>query len=166
MWCKLFLYTVIIFLGMLSLPACKKDTPEKIVTNDTINTTPFLISDTPKISFISILPKVVEQYTDSITIVFKYTDGNGDLGQNSTENKNLFITDSRNALTYKYRIPQLTPNTDDDIAITGNFSVKINSTALQDENNTSELLTYSVYVIDRAGNKSNVIITEPVEVVN
>lgn len=160
----LFLFIVSIVVCYLSLASCKKEDPEVVVTHDTIIEEIVHVSDTPQIEFVSISPTSVIQYEDAITIVFSYVDGNGDLGENNTENQNLFIVDSRNNLTYEYRIPQLTPNLDDHIAITGEFSVEISSTALLDENVNAETFHYSLYVVDRAGLKSNTIISEGITV--
>ena len=82
-------------LALLVLAACKKDKP---------------VSTTPAISFVSMAPNPAIKYQDSVKIVISYTDGDGDLGVDSPDVKNLFVTDSRNSVTSGFRISQLAPS--------------------------------------------------------
>ena len=113
----------------------------------------------PVIEFISITPDPVTEY-QPLTITFKYLDGDGDLGENNANVKNLFITDNRIAVTYSYRISQLSPD-NATIPIQGTLETKIDNAVI---NGTAveQTLTYSIYIVDRAGHKSNVITTPPV----
>ena len=113
----------------------------------------------PVIEFISITPDPVTEF-QPLTITFKYTDGDGDLGENGPNVKNLFITDNRIAVTYSYRISQLSPD-DAKIPIQGTLETKIDNAVI---NGTAveQTVTYSIYIVDRAGHKSNVISTPPV----
>lgn len=123
-------------MGMLS--ACTKTTD---------------ISEVPEISFESVVPNVAVAYQDSLYFTISYRDGNGDLGENNTDNNNLFIEDSRNQVVYGFRIPQLAPN-DANIAIQGNLNVTLPNTAVIN-GGTSESVSYAIWVVDRAGNQSN-----------
>jgi hypothetical protein len=116
------------------------------------------ISNVPAIEFVSMSPNPAVKYEDEILITFKYTDGDGDLGENTADVKNLFVTDSRNNVTYEFRIPQLAPD-NSTIAITGNQPFYLPPQGFVDDNNTTETTTYSIYVKDRAGNQSNTIQT-------
>lgn len=118
------------------------------------------ISNVPAIEFVSVSPGSVIEYQDKLTFTISYTDGDGDLGENDASVKNLFLTDSRNGVTYKYRISQLAPD-GTTIAIKGKLSVELNNTGITDGSN-SQTFTYSIYVVDRAGNQSNTITTTPV----
>jgi hypothetical protein len=102
------------------------------------------------------------EYANSITITFSYDDLDGDLGENNANATNLFITDSRNNVTYNYRISQLAPD-GANIHIKGNLNAVIKSTAITD-NSSSQSVTYSVYIKDRAGNTSNTITTDAITV--
>jgi hypothetical protein len=135
--------------AFLFLQGCKKDEPE----DETI----------PKLEFVSISPSTVKEYEDEIKIAFSYFDGNGDLGENTADVKNLFLTDNRNNVIYEYRISQLAPD-GSNIAIRGNLVVSVKNTAITN-GSTSESLSYSLYVKDRAGNQSNTITTSAVSVV-
>lgn len=128
---------------------CKKEEP------------PF--STTPEISFKTVTPSVAVAFKDSLTFEIMYKDGDGDLGENNANVENLFLTDNRINLTYKYRIKQLAPD-GDPIPIQGSLSIILKNTALTDTNAT-QTTTFSIYVLDRAGNKSNVIESKLVTVI-
>lgn len=157
---------VCVFITLISLfisPSCKKDEVIPTVTNDTIFDHSLLVSDTPKIAFVSISPAVVQEYHDSIKIVFSYVDGGGDLGDANTAVSNLFVEDSRNGIVYKYRIPQLSPDLVD-VNVQGQFSVVISNTVITDGSSLQKL-HYIVYIQDRAGHTSNSVETTEIEVI-
>ena len=116
----------------------------------------------PELEFVSISPSSLVQYSSPLTITIKYKDGDGDLGENNPDVVNTFITDSRNNLTYNFRTRQLAPD-NANIAIMGNLNIEIPSVSLLGDGN-SETVTYSIYMTDRAGNKSNTITTSGVTI--
>ena len=120
------------------------------------------INPFPEIEFISISPTIAQEYTDEITIVIKYTDEDGDLGENNPDVKNLFVKDIRNGIQYEYRIPQLAPN-ENGIFIIGNFNIMINGTGVTN-GSSSEKVSYQIYVTDRNGNESNTITTSEITI--
>ncbi len=111
------------------------------------------VSEVPEISFESVSPNVVTEYQDSLYFTISYRDGDGDLGENNTDDNNLFIQDSRNQVTYGFRIQQLAPD-NADIAIQGNINVTLPNTAIIN-GGASESVSYTIWVVDRAGNESN-----------
>ena len=133
-----------------------------------------VISDTPIIDFVSISPTTAQEYTDDIIITISYADGDGDLGENNPEFwdidsihfypdiNNLFVEDNRNNIIYHFRIPELSPS-GSTITIEGNFNITINGTGITDES-SSQKVDYSIYVKDRAGNKSNTITTSSITI--
>ena len=127
------------------------------------------ISDIPEIEFISIAPTIIQEFSDEITITIYYFDANGDLGENNPDVKNMFIKDNRNEIEYEYRIPELTP-IGSNIAIQGNFDIKISGTGITDSSSSfpviahSQKVNYNIYVKDRAGNKSNTITTSSITI--
>jgi len=139
---------ILLMVGVL-ISACKKDQVE--------------YSDVPKITFGSIFPESVQQFRDSVIITIDYVDGNGDLGENNSEVKNAFVTDSRNDLTYSFRVRQLAP-TDANIIIKGRLLIIVPQVALDNLTGISETASFSVYVEDRAGNKSNVVNTSNITI--
>ena len=116
-----------------------------------------VISDTPIIEFKSISPTTVQEYSDDIIITISYSDGNGDLGENNPDIHNLFVQDNRNGIVYQFRIPHLAPD-NNSIAIEGDFNITINGSGITNES-SSQQVNYSIYVTDRAENKSNTITT-------
>ncbi|MDP5171603.1 MAG: hypothetical protein NWR72_15260 [Bacteroidia bacterium] len=119
------------------------------------------ISDIPEIELISVSPTSVKAFEDEIVFTVSYTDGDGDLGTNDDTERNVFIKDERLDVTHEFRLKQLAPA---DVAITGIFDVTLPSTILVDSSATMETVTFVLYVTDRAGNKSNEVMTDPIEV--
>lgn len=137
------LAAMVLFTLIVSLSACTKEE---------------VISDTPSIEFVGMTPNPAVKYEDEIEITISYTDGNGDLGENTPDMKNAFITDSRNNVTYEFRIPQQAPD-DANIIIKGQLTFKLAPQGFVDDNNTTESTTYSIRIVDRAGNESNAVET-------
>ena len=121
------------------------------------------ISNTPQIEFLSISPMEVVAYKEKVIIRIKYIDGDGDLGENNPDVKNLVVTDSRNQVGFQFRIPELAPP-GSEIAITGELPIEMDGIALIDEEAPSELVSFSVQVTDRSGNQSNIVETSPITV--
>jgi len=121
-----------------------------------------VISNTPEIEFQSISPTTVQEYSDNIIITISYSDGNGDLGENNPDIHNLFVEDNRNGIVYQFRIPHLAPD-NNSIAIEGDFNITINGSGITDES-SSQQVNYTIYVTDRAGNKSNSISTSTITI--
>jgi hypothetical protein len=111
----------------------------------------------PSIEVVSISPSSPKQYTDPVTITIHYKDGDGDLGENNDSIKNCFVTDNRIGITYQYRIKQLAP-TGATIAIEGNLNIELGGQVLIDSV-SQQSVTYTLYVVDRAGHQSNSVTT-------
>lgn len=121
----------------------------------------------PEIQFLSITPSVATQYTaDEIELTFHYQDGDGDLGYEGDPTKNLFIEDRRAAYAAdsarftSYSFESLTPQTRKP-SIQGEIKVLLTTPPYEA---TEEPLVFGVYIVDRAGNRSNVIETTPIEI--
>ncbi|HNQ13352.1 MAG TPA: hypothetical protein PKH65_05935 [Bacteroidia bacterium] len=121
------------------------------------------INEIPEIEFLSITPQMAKEFSDDIHIRFKYKDGNGDLGENNADVFNLFVTDKRLNLEYKYRISQLSPS-GSSISIQGTLDVLIEKTGITDSSAMQDV-SFSLYVVDRAGNQSNRIQTPAIQIV-
>jgi hypothetical protein len=124
------------------------------------------IEEIPFIELKSVSKSTIKAFEDSIVFEIFYRDGNGDLGENNDGIENLFLIDSRNQITYTYRIPQLAPDLEqnESIAIQGILNVVLKNTTLIDESLTEEKTTYSIYMTDRAGNKSNTVVSEEITI--
>jgi hypothetical protein len=114
----------------------------------------------PKIEMVSITPQNPLQFTEPVTITIKYEDGDGDLGENNDQVKNCFVTDNRIGLVSEFRIKQLAP-TGYSIPITGTLNIEIGGQGITDAS-TSQNATYTLYVVDRAGHRSNTITTNEI----
>jgi hypothetical protein len=117
----------------------------------------------PSIEFTSITPASAQQYSDAVTITIKYKDGDGDLGENNSGAENCFITDNRIGIVYKYRIQQLAPD-NANIAIQGTLNIPLGGQIITDSSN-AQTVNYSLYITDRAGNRSNSVTTSVITIV-
>lgn len=121
-----------------------------------------VLSNVPVLEFNSLNPSSIQEFDGPITFTVKYEDGDGDLGENSPNVKNLFLKDNRNGIVYEYRLQQLAPN-DASIPIRGTFDVILANTAITDGSN-EQSATFDIYVVDRSGNASNTITSTPLTV--
>ena len=140
--------SVALLLVVLIFSSCKKDEDG--------------LSVVPQLTFESISPTSIEEFGGPITFSISYQDGDGDLGENDPNVKNLFLHDQRNGITYEYRIQELAPQ-GADIAIIGTIDIVLNSTSITDGSNEQEV-TFDIYTIDRAGNSSNTITSSPLTI--
>ena len=81
----------------------------------------------PTINLLESGPDTVREFTDSIFFKISYEDGDGDLGENNTDDQNLFVTDNRNGIQYKYRIRELVPG-NTNVPIQGVLAFSVNNT--------------------------------------
>jgi len=128
----------------------------------------------PVINLIQVTNDVMKQgdfNTDSTTIVFGFTDGDGDLGDN--DSVNIFLTDERiNQSAGTFKIPFLSQNAGAK-GISGEIAIKVYTTCCIFPNGQPpctvstqypiDSLVYSIYIEDRAQHKSNVIRTSPIK---
>lgn len=144
---KLFLFAWVSAITLIF--SCKKDKVE--------------ISNVPEIKLVEVSPTQIREYKDKIVFNVYYKDGDGDIGENADGVKNLFVTDSRNQITYQFRVKQLSPS-GAGVAIEGNLMVELNNAAILD-GSSSQAVEYSLYLKDRAGNSSNIITTSGLSVI-
>jgi len=110
-------------------------------------------SPIPSIVFDSVSSTFARAQVDSLTFYINFTDGDGDLG--SDDVPNLFFLDSRTGYVDSFKIPNLTPQGNVK-AITGEIAYT-RSQLNCIPNKNFDTLYYSIYIEDRAGNKSNVV---------
>jgi hypothetical protein len=127
------------------------------------------ISDIPEIEFISLSKNVMRQGiqdNDSLNIIISFTDGDGDL---SSPEPNIFVIDNRTDEVYaSFSVPEI-PTSGLTNGIVGTIEMTIfNSCCIYPdgfppcERNVlfpENELTLDIYMIDRAGNKSNTVTT-------
>ena len=115
----------------------------------------------PSIELLSITPQNVKEFKDSISILLKYKDVNGDLGDANPDELSLEVRDSRLQSADKYHVQPLAPNTGKDIPIEGELRIKLNSMFLLGAG-TSEQSILTIKLKDRAGNWSNDVTSQPI----
>ncbi len=118
----------------------------------------------PAIAFVSMSAQSVHEFDERVTVRFSYTDGDGDLGQEDPDNYTLWVKDARLDGTDGYHIPPLAPE-DAEVPIQGELEVELNTLFLLG-NSGQEETQYTMYVIDRAGNRSNVFTTGTIIITN
>lgn len=128
---------------LLNLAACEQENP--------------LPGVIPKISLESTAPLEVKALEDSILFTIRYEDGDGDIGDNSIGQSNLFIFDPRLQATEERQIHQLVPN-GSKVPIRGQFSFSL-PFLIKTEPNPIEAVSFEIYLRDRAGNESNHVST-------
>ncbi|MFZ1333240.1 MAG: hypothetical protein WAR83_13680 [Flavobacteriales bacterium] len=126
------------------LAACKKEVVD-------------IIPREPSIELISVGPSTVIEFQQPVVLRFSYEDGDGDLGRDDPDDHSLWVKDSRLNTADGYHIIPLAPP-DTELAIKGELEVQLSPLFLLG-NGTEEQMTYSFHVIDRAGNRSNEIVT-------
>jgi hypothetical protein len=112
-------------------------------------------SEIPAITFDSISSTTARVGHDSITFLIDFTDGDGDLG--SSDIPNLFFLDSRTGYTDSFKIPNLTPQ--GNVKAISGVIAYVGSSFNCIPGKTFDSLYYTIYVQDRAGNKSNQVMT-------
>lgn len=112
-----------------------------------------VMPSTPEIAFVSMSAQSVHEFNERVKVRFSYKDGDGDLGQEDPDNYTLWVKDARLEGTDGYHIPPLAPE-GSEVPIQGELEVELNALFLLG-NSGQEETSYTMYVIDRAGNRSN-----------
>jgi hypothetical protein len=136
---------IVLMISVFIFSSCEKD--------------PIIYSEVPEITFESVSSANVNS-TDPLTFRISYTDGDGDLGENTDGVSNLFLTDSRFSTPYSYRIKQLSPTTS--VIIKGSIVIELVSAKLTGP--APQTTAFSIYVVDRAGHQSNTVTSPAVTV--
>lgn len=116
----------------------------------------------PLIELINVSPEQVTEFQSAVMLRFSYKDGDGDLGRTDPDDYSLWVKDSRLSVADGYHIIPLAPP-DEEIAIEGELEVELTPLFLLG-NASQEVMTYSFYVVDRAGNRSNEITTPAITI--
>ena len=135
-------------------------------------------SDVPEIEFIGFSNLIMDQAplnSDTTVLSIKFTDGDGDIGFDmDTPGENIFIVDNRTEEFYdRFRAPAIPPQGANN-GVSGEINMVLLNTCCifppQDSIPNCESpfqyptneLTFTIYIKDRAGNKSNEIVTPPI----
>lgn len=142
---------VVLFLScaMVFLASCKKEQDDVMPLE-------------PAIELVTVGPGQVAEFQQRITLRFSYKDGNGDLGRTDPDDYSLWVKDSRLSVADGYHIIPLAPP-DTEVPIQGELEVELTPLFLLG-NSAEEVMTYTFYVEDRAGNRSNQITTPAITI--
>ncbi len=140
--------TPLAVLSLFLLAACRKEAA---------------LDPVPAIELVSAGPQQVTAFDEPVVLRFTYADGDGDLGTEDPDAYTLWVKDSRLGSADGYHIPPLAP-LDAQVAIRGELEVELTSLFLLG-NSGQEVMTYSFFVTDRAGNRSNTLTTAAITVV-
>lgn len=116
----------------------------------------------PTIEFVDIQPRNVVEFKDSISVTFRYSDPDGDLGSENPDRKLVSVMDTRLDEPDYYHLPILAPPGSKP-AIKGQLTMKLKNTFLLGSGG-DEVTSYVIKVTDRAGNESNSITTPPITI--
>lgn len=117
-------------------------------------------SRAPEISLNSLSHDTILQYEDVLLLSIKYQDGDGDLGFENPEDYALFVRDVRLENFDGFYVGPLAPP-GQSIPIQGNLTVEFPSLFLFGSGQTEKTF-FEIKMVDRAGNESNTIETDPV----
>jgi hypothetical protein len=133
--------------------------------------------DEPVIEFLSMNKNTMQQgfaNQDQILMTISFTDGDGDLGSNNNEDSTkVYFADTRYPIpeVYTVSIP-LVPELGSGNGISGDITFRVGtSCCLYNGASTScmpipglerDTIVYDIYIIDRKGNQSNVVKSDPV----
>ena len=117
----------------------------------------------PFISFVSIEPTTVREFKDSIIITIKYQDSDGDLGHQNPDLELLSVHDLRLEKADGYHVSLLAPP-ENKLSIEGELEIYLKNTFLLGTGD-EEITSYELIMTDRAGNKSNPLITNQIRIV-
>ncbi|MDZ4821964.1 MAG: hypothetical protein SH856_00720 [Flavobacteriales bacterium] len=118
----------------------------------------------PVIEFKSISANEVEQFNNTVSITFSYEDFQGDLGEQDPDDYSLSVKDSRLENADWFHVPPMTPDMQE-LHIKGEYSLELPALFLLG-NGSQEAAKFTLQLTDRAGNKSNTIVSPEVLVVD
>jgi hypothetical protein len=145
---------ILCILSLVVVFSCKKEKG-----NDPLPT----VSNTPTIELTNTSSTSINQFDDVLFSV-SYVDGDGDLGETDADTKSIFVVDNRNtSIIHEFHLQPLAP-LDQSFAIQGALVIAIENVILLDQANTSENVGFSIYIKDRAGNKSNTISSPSIQI--
>lgn len=117
----------------------------------------------PVIEYVDIQPRSVREFLDSITITIRYRDPDGDLGHVDPDINLISVQDLRLIKADEYYVPLLAP-TGRKLRIEGELRIKLLNTFLIGSG-SSEQTSYELILSDRAGNRSNPVLTDAITIV-
>ena len=130
----------------------------------------------PRIELVGMSKDTIKQgifQQDSLTVIFRFEDGDGDLGRTDqeTENNVFFIDERTGTLDNTFAIPEI-PQEGAGNGVEGEVRILLFSTCCIYPDGSDpctinsqyplDTVRYRIYIKDRAGHKSNEIFTDPI----
>jgi hypothetical protein len=129
----------------------------------------------PQISYQSTAPRTIDVTNEGafVRIELKFTDGDGDLGLDPNEQEmNIYLKDSRDTASSEYTYPYPFPYIPDYMrpskgGLEGGITINLGRQyfSVTDSLNIAlkaDTMQWNIYIVDRAGNKSNLITTDTI----
>jgi hypothetical protein len=128
-------------------------------------------SNTPFVEFVSVSKNyMVQGGVDSLYLKFKFTDGDGNIGSDTSDN--IFVSDSRTGVVIaSYKLPDYLGNNSNNTSRTGEITLIVYSQCCIYSNSSScqpstteptKDMRYEIQVVDQVGNYSNVMETDEI----
>ena len=117
----------------------------------------------PKIELLDISSDTILQFQDNLMVQFSYEDGDGDLGNADPDINSIFVKDARLEREEGYYVAPIAP-VGAEISIRGSLNLILEKTFILG-NAAQEKTTFSIYLVDQAGNQSNTIETGPITII-
>lgn len=120
----------------------------------------FIYPIEPEILSVEVSPLQVQEFSDSLRFAISYRDGDGDIGWPEGDSLPLYIKDIRLPDADRFFVSPQAP-LGSQISIQGQLNVLLPNT-FRLGTGPQETTRFEVWLTDRAGHKSNVVITEDV----
>lgn len=155
---RIILFSILIF----TLAACTKELDDKMEDNNQQDP----ISEIPAIALMSVSANEVMAYEDPLVFKISYTDGDGDLGTDDPDVYSIELTDNRDPALFIFNY-HLSPRIPEGSSLTvqGELDIVLDNSILLDDDNDSEMTTFSIRIKDEAGNWSNAVETDAIKIV-
>jgi len=118
----------------------------------------------PVLTLVSISPTTVTAHTDSVRIALIYSDAQGDIGELDPDEPSLSVRDQRLTTADWVHIPPVTPDMME-LSVSGALDVVLPPLFLLG-NGDQESTTFTLQLFDRAGNKSEPLVTPVITILD
>ena len=114
----------------------------------------------PEILSVEVSPLQVQEFSDSLLFTISYRDGDGDIGWSEGDSLPLYIKDIRLSEADRFFVGPQAP-LGSQISIQGQLDVLLPNT-FRLGTGAQEITRFEVWLTDRAGHQSNIVLTEDV----
>lgn len=118
----------------------------------------------PVLTLVSIGPTTVTAHGDSVVIGLAYSDAQGDIGEVDPDEPSLSVRDQRLTTADWVHIPPVTPDMME-LSVSGELNVVLPPLFLLG-NGDQESTTFTLQLFDRAGNKSEPLVTPVITILD